>query len=154
MCEIRRSAYHSAKTEHFNVAISNFFNFAKIELFNVAKTEYCNVAKTESLMSQKMSFLMSRKLNFLTSQKLSILSHKIWVQKQSSGDVLQKKVFLEISKNSQENTCTRDFIKNASLAQVFSCEFSKNTYFYRTPPVAASVNFNMLQRLSFVMSQK
>ena len=33
-----------------------------------------------------------------------------------------------------------NFIKKESLAQVFSCEFcefSKNTYFYRTPPVAA-----------------
>ena len=42
-----------------------------------------------------------------------------------------KKMFLEISKNSPENTC----------ALVFSCEFceiSKNTFYYRTPLVAAS----------------
>ena len=35
-----------------------------------------------------------------------------------------------------------NFIKKETLAQVFSCEFckiSKNTFFYRTPPVAASV---------------
>ena len=35
-----------------------------------------------------------------------------------------------------------NFIIKESLAQVFSCEFckiSKNTYFYRTPPVAASM---------------
>ena len=65
-----------------------------------------------------------------------------------------KKVFLKISQNSQENTCARasflikllaeacNFIKKEALAQVFSCEFCeifKNTYFYRTPPVAASV---------------
>ena len=63
-----------------------------------------------------------------------------------------KKVFLEISQNSQENTCARasflivaggacNFIKKETLAQVFSCEFceiSKNTFFYRTPLVAAS----------------
>ena len=33
-----------------------------------------------------------------------------------------------------------NFIKKETLAQVFSCEFcenSKNTYFYRTHPVAA-----------------
>ena len=35
-----------------------------------------------------------------------------------------KKVFLEISQNSQENTCAR--------------VFSKNTFFYRTPLEAAS----------------
>ena len=47
------------------------------------------------------------------------------------------KVFLEISQNLQENT-----IKKGTLAQVFSCEFceiSKNTFSYRTPPVASSV---------------
>ena len=47
----------------------------------------------------------------------------------------EKKVFLEILQNPQ---------KNASLSQMLSCEFceiSKNTYFYRTPPVAASAHF-------------
>ena len=67
-----------------------------------------------------------------------------------------KKVFLEILPNSRENTCARvsfliklqaetcSFIKKETLAQVFSCEFceiSKNTFSYRTPPVAAS-DFN------------
>ena len=64
-----------------------------------------------------------------------------------------KKVLLEISQNSEESACTRvsffnkvaglacNFIKKESLAQVFFCEFyeiSKNNFFYRTPPVAAS----------------
>ena len=62
-----------------------------------------------------------------------------------------KKVFLEISQNSQENACARAsfliklqawaFIKIETLALVFSCEFceiSKITFSYRTPPVAAS----------------
>ena len=63
-----------------------------------------------------------------------------------------KKVFLEISQNSQESTCARvafliklqagtcKFIKKEALAQVSSCEFceiSKNTFFYRTHLVAA-----------------
>ena len=63
-----------------------------------------------------------------------------------------KKVFLEISQNSQENTSARvsfliklqawayNFIKSEALAQVFSfefCEISKNTFSYRTPPLAA-----------------
>ena len=60
-----------------------------------------------------------------------------------------KKVFLEISENSQENTCARvsfiiklqAFMKKEALAQVFSCEFSeisKNIFFHRTPLVTAS----------------
>ena len=55
--------------------------------------------------------------------------------------MLCKKVFLEISQNSQENFITKGFIKKETLAQVFSCEFceiSKNTFFHRTPLVAAS----------------
>ena len=66
-----------------------------------------------------------------------------------------KKVFLEFSQNSQENTCARvsllinlqaevcNFIKKDTLALVFSSEFckiSKNTLYYKTPLVAASVN--------------
>ena len=65
-----------------------------------------------------------------------------------------KALLLEISQNSQENTCDRasflinlqaeacNFIIKETLAQVVSCEFceiSKNTFFYRTPPVAASL---------------
>ena len=64
-----------------------------------------------------------------------------------------KTVLLEISQNSDECTCTRvsffnkvaglacNFIKKEPLAQVFFsefCEISKNIFFYRTPPVAAS----------------
>ena len=42
-----------------------------------------------------------------------------------------KKVFLEISQNSQENICARvSFLK--------ICKISKNTFSYRTPPAAAS----------------
>ena len=47
-------------------------------------------------------------------------------------------VFLKILQNSQENTCE---FKKGTMAQVFSCEFfeiSKNTFFYRIPPVAVS----------------
>ena len=59
-----------------------------------------------------------------------------------------KKLFLEISQNSQKNTSARvsilikNLIKIETLAHVFFCEFceiSKNTFSYRTPLVAASV---------------
>ena len=64
-----------------------------------------------------------------------------------------KKVFLENSQISQENTCVKvsfsiksqaacNFIKKETLAQVLYCEFceiSKNTFSYRISPVATSV---------------
>ena len=61
-------------------------------------------------------------------------------------------MFLNISPNSQENTCVAVFNKIAGLrpatllkktpTQVFSCEFCeffKNNFFYGALPVAASV---------------
>ena len=56
-----------------------------------------------------------------------------------TGSCSVKKVFLEIWQNSQENTCAR--VSFLIKLPVFSCEFceiSKNTFPYRTPPVAAS----------------
>ena len=62
-------------------------------------------------------------------------------------------MFLEISQNSQEETCATisfliklqveacNYIKKETLAKVFSrkfCEVFKNTFFHRVPPVAAS----------------
>ena len=77
------------------------------------------------------------------------------MQKQSPKGVLWKKVFLEISQNSEENSSPRvsflmklqtevfNFSKKETLTQVFSCEFCEifqNTFSYRTFPVAAFVN--------------
>ena len=62
----------------------------------------------------------------------------------SCSEVFCKKVFLKVSQNSQENTCARvsfliklqawpcNFVKNGTLAQVFSCELceiSKKNFF-------------------------
>ena len=79
------------------------------------------------------------------------LNHKSWdfkkkpfKTKAATKGVLQKKVFLNISLNSQENTCARvyNFIIKEALAQVFSsdlCEISKNTFFTEHPWTTASV---------------
>ena len=59
-----------------------------------------------------------------------------------------KKVFLEISQNSHEKTCAR--VSFLTKLQVFSCEFckiSKNTFFYKTPRVAASVYSNIYDKV-------
>ena len=53
------------------------------------------------------------------------------ISEAATRGVLCKKVFLEISQNSQERPAC-NFIKKGTLAQVFSCEFceiSKNTFF-------------------------
>ena len=75
------------------------------------------------------------------------------MQNQPKEVFCKKKVFLEISQNSQENPCARaslliklqacKFIKREALAQVFSCEFcgiSKNTFLAKHLWEAASVN--------------
>ena len=75
-----------------------------------------------------------------------------------------KKMFWNISQNSLEKTCARvsfliklqaevcNFIKKGTLAQVHSCEFyeiSKNTFSYKTSPVAASAcnKFIMVEKM-------
>ena len=72
-----------------------------------------------------------------------------------AGRCSVKKVFCEMLQNSQENTYDTvsflikfqvsacNFIKKETLAQVLSCEFckiSRKTFFYKTPPVAASIS--------------
>ena len=69
------------------------------------------------------------------SQSTASLVH---VSEAGTGDVLQEKIFLELSQNSQENTCAWVSLffnkvagftaatllkKSEALAQVFSCEF-------------------------------
>ena len=52
-----------------------------------------------------------------------------------------KKVFLEISQNSQENTCARDFIKKSLWHRCFPVNFVKSLrtpFFHKTPLVAPS----------------
>ena len=47
----------------------------------------------------------------------------------------------------RERMCPATLIKKKTLAQVFSsefCEISKNTFSYRTPPVAASVSAGLI----------
>ena len=69
----------------------------------------------------------------------------------ATGEVLWEKVFLEISQNSQENTCASlffnklyappcNFIRKETLAQVFSSEFyelSQDTFFIEHLQVTA-----------------
>ena len=74
-----------------------------------------------------------------------------WLYKSSHRRCSIKKVFLKISQNSQENTCSRvffliklrasNFIKKETLAQVLSCEFCeifKNIFFREHLRVTAS----------------
>ena len=53
-----------------------------------------------------------------------------------------KKVFLETSQNSQENTCAIvSFLIKLQAGEL--CEISKNTFLNRTPLVAASENLQI-----------
>ena len=101
-----------------------------------------------------------KEFNFPTSETMEIFASEA-----ATRGVLCKKVFLQISQNSQENTCARvsflikfkkrdikknllkkskKSIKKETLAQVFSCEFcevSKNTFFTEQLWTTASVSY-------------
>ena len=80
--------------------------------------------------------------------EIESITLKVWKLKSSNRssrpEMFSKKGVLRNFAKFQKNTCTRDacnFIKKEVLAQAFSCqscEFSKNTFSYRTPLVAAS----------------
>ena len=82
-----------------------------------------------SVLSTQASYYLIYVRLFLFVIKSNIVGYAADMALYASEAVAQrcsvKKVFLEISENSQENTCE------------FS-EISKNTFFYRTLPLAAS----------------
>ena len=69
-----------------------------------------------------------RKLVFYYKQESFLCLSGFSYTEAATGGVLYKKLFLEISQNSQENTCARV----SFLIKMFSCEFceiSKSTFF-------------------------
>ena len=116
-------------------------------------TKFCKLISFPELRSRSplMTSVSKKKLIWNISHQITVscnavcsLSHyNNHIKEAATRDVLYKKMFLEISQNSQENTYARDFsiklqalacnfIKKESLAQVFSCEFceiSRNTFF-------------------------
>ena len=91
------------------------------------------------------------------SQAFDTLNHSL-LPEAAAWRCFVKTVFLEISQNSQENTCGRvSFLIKLQvtpqiLAQVFSCKFCeifKNTFFDRTPSLAASVLLRKLKTYGF-----
>ena len=87
-------------------------------------------------------------LEFETDAEFTLLAI---ANRSSCSEVFCTKSALKILQNSQKKTCAQvsfcNLIKKETQAQVFSCEFCtifKNTYFYRTPLVAASKPTNGL----------
>ena len=118
-------------------------------LFSHVRTEY------EKMRTRKNSAFGHFSHSVTETQIKDFIFVKIFWSKSSRSKCSVKKVFLKISQNSHENTYARDsfLIKlkpsapqrylQKTLVQVFSCEFceiSRNTFFYRTPQVAASVS--------------
>ena len=129
----------------------NFPKFLRTPfLQNTSERVFLRMITLNAISSLLEIFLSSYFSNFL----FSVL--KLNVTRSSRPEVFCKKVFLVILQNLQENTCAKDsfliklacnFYKKESLAQVFPlaqvffcdfCKISKNTFFYRTPPLAAT----------------
>ena len=73
-------------------------------------------------------------MNLLTSVSLEIMRKPM--------------VFWMVRSSRPKSPEACNFIKKETLAQVFSCEFfeiSKNTFFYRTPPVSTSDDFREIR---------
>ena len=85
------------------------------------------------------------------------LTHIAYIQKQPLAVFCKKDVLKNFAKFLAKHLCqtwntrpqreTCNFIKKETLAQTFSYEFyeiTKNTFFHRTPPAAASVYWDLL----------
>ena len=83
MCEVRRSADHPTKTEHFNFTRDNFLMSQKLNFLMLPKLSILMSQKLTFLTSQRSSFLMSQKRSNLLSEKVSFLmSQKFSLNKQ------------------------------------------------------------------------
>ena len=118
-------------------------------------TEHRGRARTKQNMLKKAYFL--RNLQTSRSNKPRILRIKnakfsgycFYLNTNIQGDF---ETWISVPLRSLEQSQTWNFIKKETLAQVFSCEFceiSKNTFFYRTPLVAASDCRCMISRNAF-----
>ena len=123
---------------------------------SVKEREYINCQRSTEKNSAVYSFLLALQATVLT--RIYIVTEAV-VRKCSV-----KNMFLEISQNSQKNTCAKvsfliklqpqtcNFIKKEALAELFSCEFceiSMNTFSYRTPPVVVSEVSNVKIKFMF-----
>ena len=118
------------KKTRFVGQLQNYIMLLKLGRFNTQAFD--SVTTLFGFYIDSLPVIMRRKQAFLMKYRSSHRKCSI------------KKVFLEISQNSQENTCARvsflmkfqasgcNFIKRETLAQAFSCEFCqifKNTSF-------------------------
>ena len=125
--------------------ISNFFVFFTRRFWaNKKQTgkQKANKKQTSKQKIKKAGFLCAYK--HLRGGKSFICVLHFFVRSKSSRKKKIKKFEIILIPSINITTQVCNFIKKESLAQVFSCEFckiSKNTFPYRTPPVAASVFF-------------
>ena len=115
---------------HFFMRTNYFIKITTLKLVKKASEKKCWLRISQTKNEITMIYISFK--NLLTKE---------WPAEVATGGVLWKKVFLEVSQNSQENTCVRVVIKKETLTQVLSCEFceiSKSTFLNRTPLVAAS----------------
>ena len=83
---------------------------------------------TNDLATWDLSFARHRLVwnKFILS---TIITHSRPIRSSHRRCSVRKDVLRNFSQNSQENTCTRVSFLKETLAQVFSCEISKNTFF-------------------------
>ena len=119
----------------------------------------------KTILQNKCEFIPRYQIFLNASLTNSFITGE-FMNRSSCLEVFCRKGVLRNFANSQKNTCARVFFliklqalglqlyeKKETLAQVFSCEFyeiSKNTFFQRTPLVAASgCSFSFLAGVYF-----
>ena len=100
------------------------------------------------VLSQKIQWFLTIAFDFRCSHRRCSIKKRIFRNFTTfTGKHLRQSLFFNKVAGLRPKTC--NFIKKETLAQVFYCEFCeifKNTFSYRTPPVAALVPDSLLMR--------
>ena len=105
---------------------------------------HINILQTLEIVRCRTSRKLIERSLFLRSSRPNVFCKKGVFRQfaKFTGKHLCQSLFFNKVAGLRPKAC--NFIKKESLAQVFSCEFceiSKNTFSYRTPPLAASIFF-------------
>ena len=132
---------HFSSFPGYNTIVISFFSFHTIPSEGIQNLQVNLSVKCISKIGIKYELRCSGFCNSHTQNVLIYFCESVHYSEAVSRRCSVKKLYLKISQNPQENTCGRVSLLMEILAQVVSCELCeifRNTYFYRTPPEAAS----------------
>ena len=148
--EVARCQPASLRKKLFHASSFMYFTLIFSECFTITSSKEALKVCTHNFIQRNVVLLVIYLFHHDSSKSLSS-RQEVFCEKgvlrnftKFAGKHLCQSLFFNKVAGLRPQVC--NFIKRETLAQMFSCEFrkiSKNTFCYRTPPVAASVLWNL-----------